>query len=99
MDPETLNPILFYGGFFVLLGLSVYFFSYKPKKKQQEQQKKTLESIKKGDHVVTIGGIFATVEGVTEDYFLIKVESGALLKVAKFAIAGKGTEASAESRK
>ncbi len=99
MDPETIKSILFYAGFFVLLGLSMYFLSYRPKKKQQEQQKKTLESIKKGDHVMTIGGIFATVDSVNEDNFVIKVESGALLRVAKFAIAGKGTEASAESRK
>ena len=46
-------------------------------------------SLKKGDKIVTIGGIFGEVEAVTEQYFTIKVESGATLKMVKGSVAFK----------
>ena len=45
--------------------------------------------MKKGDKIITIGGIFGTIENVAEDSIVIKVESGATLRMAKSAVSVK----------
>ena len=46
---------------FALIAVSFYFIVLRPQKKEQDSRKKLLEQLKKGDEVVTIGGIFGTV--------------------------------------
>ena len=48
-----------------------------------------MASLRRGDRVVTIGGIHGQVESITEDSFVIKVESGVTLRMAKGSIAFK----------
>ena len=48
-----------------------------------------LLELKKGDKVITAGGIFGSIESVSEDSILIKVESGATMRVAKNSVAVK----------
>jgi preprotein translocase subunit YajC len=66
----------------VLFGV-FYFLMIRPQRKRQKEQQKMLESIKKGDKVITAGGIFGTIESVDEDSMVVRVESGATIRMLK----------------
>jgi len=64
-----------------------YFFMIRPQQKKQKEQKELLNSIKKGDQVVTIGGIHARVYNVEETLVTLELDKGVKLTVDKAAIA------------
>lgn len=55
--------ILMFGGIFVVF----YFFMIRPQQKKSKDQKKFREELKKGDNVVTIGGMHGTISSVNSD--------------------------------
>ncbi|MDH5694987.1 MAG: preprotein translocase subunit YajC [Dehalococcoidia bacterium] len=67
----------------------LYFLMIRPQRKRQKEHKQLIEELKKGDRVVTAGGIFGVIENVSEDSVVIKVESGATMRVAKSSVALK----------
>lgn len=75
---------------FVLIGgvvLVFYFFMIRPQQKRQKAQKDLLQQIKKGDQLVTIGGIHGKVCEVADDTVLLEIDSkGAKVTIAKSAI-------------
>jgi preprotein translocase subunit YajC len=66
-----------------------YFFMIRPQQKKQKDQKAFLSALKKGDEVVTIGGLHATVVSVYESTVTVEVEKGIKLKFDKSAISRK----------
>lgn len=66
-----------------------YFLLIRPQKKRQKQHQDMLNSIKRGDQVVTAGGIFGTVRDVKDDSFIIEVSDGVKIRVLKSAISMK----------
>lgn len=76
------------GSFVPLLLIVVvfYFFMIRPQMKKQKEAKKFMENIKKGDKIVTIGGIHGKISEVQDTTFIIEVEGGIKLKVSKSAI-------------
>ena len=70
----------------VLIIVVFYFFMIRPQMKKQKEGKKFLENIKKGDKIVTIGGIFGKIVEVNDNSYLIEVEGGNKLKILKTAI-------------
>jgi preprotein translocase subunit YajC len=75
--------------FLVLIFAMFYFLMIRPQRKRQKEQRELMEGLKRGDKVVTAGGIFGVIENVSEDSVVIKVESGATLRVAKNMVALK----------
>jgi len=75
--------------FLVLIFVVFYFFMIRPQRKRQKQHEKLMEELRKGDRVITAGGIYGQIESVSEDSIVIKVESGATMRVARGSIAGK----------
>lgn len=73
--------------FLVLIFAIFYFLLIRPQRKRQKQQQQLMEALKRGDRVITAGGIYGVVESVSEDSVLIKVESGATMRVAKSSVA------------
>ena len=67
----------------ILIFVVFYFFMIRPQTKQQKELQARREAIKKGDKVVTAGGIHGEVKEVQESTFLIEVSKGMLLKVEK----------------
>ena len=47
-----------------------------------------VEELKKGDRVVTAGGIYGQIESINEESVVIKVESGTTMRVARASVAG-----------
>jgi len=72
--------------FFGSIILIMYFFMIRPQQKKQKDTKKFIEEIKKGDDVVTIGGIHGKVYSLEGDTFLLELDKGLKVKVEKSAI-------------
>jgi preprotein translocase subunit YajC len=75
--------------FLVLIFALFYFLMIRPQRKRQKEQQQLLQSLKKGDRVLTIGGIYGVIESLSEDSVILKVESGATIRVTRSSIAGK----------
>ncbi|MBW1739299.1 MAG: preprotein translocase subunit YajC [Deltaproteobacteria bacterium] len=72
----------------VIFGL-FYFLFIRPQRKRQKEHQQLVEELKRGDNVVTAGGIYGVVESISEDSIVVKVESGATIRVAKASVALK----------
>ncbi len=64
-----------------------YFFMIRPQMKKAKDQKKYIEALKKGDKILTIGGIYGKIVEVKEDGTMImEVEDGTKMKISKNAV-------------
>lgn len=72
-----------------LLGLFVimYIFIIRPQSKKQKETQKMINSLKKGDNVITIGGIHGTVSSVKENTIIVKVDENTKIEFNRTAIA------------
>lgn len=61
----------------------MWLFMIRPQRKQQKELEKFRNSLKKGDKVVTAGGIYGTVEEIKDRTVLIKVDGDVKLRVDK----------------
>ena len=74
--------------FLVFIFALLYFVMIRPQRKKQKEHQEMTQQLKKGDKVITIGGIHGQVESISEDSIVIKVESGTTIRMAKNSIAG-----------
>lgn len=70
----------------VLLFVIMWLFMIRPQRKQQKEMEAFRNSLKKGDKVVTAGGIYGTVDEISERTVLIKVDGDVKLRVDKNSI-------------
>lgn len=82
----------------VLMFGILYFFMIRPQQKKAKDQKKFTEEIKKGDYVVTIGGVHGRIAEVEDDTFIVEVERGARIKFSKSAVSMESTKAAASKK-
>ncbi len=85
------NPILM----IVLMIVMFYFLLIRPQKKQRQDQEARVAALKKGDKIVTIGGMHGIVHHVSKETITIKISEGVFVPFNKVAIAsveksGKG---------
>ena len=71
---------------FGLVILIFYFLIIRPQSKKQKETKQMLSQIKKGDKIVTIGGIRGTVQSVHDETIVVKVDDSTKLEFTKSAI-------------
>ncbi|MBS1683069.1 MAG: preprotein translocase subunit YajC [Bacteroidetes bacterium] len=76
----------------VLMFGILYFFMIRPQQKKAKDQKKFVEEIKKGDYVVTIGGMHGRVAEIEDDTFILEAERGARMKFSKSAVSMDSTK-------
>ncbi|MDO8567539.1 MAG: preprotein translocase subunit YajC [Dehalococcoidales bacterium] len=74
--------------FLVAIFAVFYFLMVRPQRKKQKQQQELIHSLKRGDNVVTAGGIYGEIDIVADDSIVLKVESGATIRVAKSSVLG-----------
>ncbi len=75
--------------FLVLMGiiyLIFYFLLIRPQSKKQKQHREMLHNLKKGDRVVTSGGIHGTVTKVKDEVAVLQVAENVRIEVSKNAI-------------
>ncbi len=67
----------------VIMFVVPYFTVTKPQKKQQQLRKQMLESLKKGDEIMTIGGFFGTIRSIKDDRVVIELAPDKILAQIK----------------
>ncbi|MBE8182637.1 MAG: preprotein translocase subunit YajC [Candidatus Portiera sp.] len=75
---------------FILLAVFAavfYFFLWRPQAKRTKAHKELLSQLKKGDEIVTAGGIAGTIIDVGENFTLLEIDRNAKIKVQKSSIA------------
>ena len=70
----------------VLLFVVFYFFMIRPQTKKQKELQQQRDAMKKGDKVVTAGGIHGIIREVQENTFLIEVSKEVCIKVDKASV-------------
>jgi len=83
MDPNSLMLIVF----LVLMFAMFYFLIIRPQRKRQQEHQALVSSLKIGDKVITIGGIYGAIESMTDDSIVLKIESGAMIRMSRSSIA------------
>lgn len=81
-DTNTLSVVVVMALIFGMF----YFLAIRPQRRRQKQQQQLMQELKKGDRVITVGGIYGEIVSTDEDSLVLKVESGNTLRVAKGSI-------------
>ncbi|MBA4600841.1 preprotein translocase subunit YajC [Thermoactinomyces mirandus] len=70
----------------ILMFVVFYFFLIRPQQKRQKERTSMLNSLKKGDKVITIGGIHGKIVELTEDRVTLKVSENTRLVFERSAV-------------
>ncbi|MCQ2166697.1 MAG: preprotein translocase subunit YajC [Bacteroidales bacterium] len=76
----------------ILIIVVMWFFMIRPQRKQQKELQAFRNALKKGDKVVTVGGIFGTIAEVKDDYLILEVDKDVKIRVAKSSVVRDTTE-------
>jgi preprotein translocase subunit YajC len=69
-----------------------YFVLIRPQQKKMKEHKKMVEQLKKGDKVITSGGIYGTVVGVGTETLKVEIADGVKVKIARSTVGTVLTE-------
>ena len=97
--PATSGSLLMSVLHFGLIILIFYLFIIIPQNKKQKETEKMIAALKKGDKVVTIGGIYGVVSSTRESTVIVKVDDGTKIEFARTAISSVITDKSEKSAK
>lgn len=75
--------------FLVLIFVVFYFLMIRPQRRRQKEMQTMLSELQRGDKIVTAGGIYGEIESINDTSVLMKVESGATMRVAKSSVLGR----------
>jgi preprotein translocase subunit YajC len=78
--------------FLALLFAIFYFLIIRPQRRRQKRQQDLMSEIRTGDRVITIGGIYGQIDSLREDSAVLKIESGAMIRISRNSIAAKQSE-------
>lgn len=86
--PAT-NPLISFFPFIIIFVI-FYFLLIRPQRKKQSELNQMISNLKKGDRVVTIGGVIGTITSLQDDYVVIKIgdNENTKVEVLKSAISG-----------
>ena len=73
-------------GFMVLILAMLYFVMVRPQRKRMKEHPQLVGELKSGDKVITIGGIYGEIQSISDDSVVLKIESGATIRIAKNSI-------------
>src|SRR5512138_177617 len=97
-DGQATNPLVSFLPF-ILIALVFYFVFFRPQSRQAKQHQAFLGALKKGDEVVTQGGIIGTVTLVEDRTVTVDVGGGTKVRVLKAQVAGQWKPVEAQSVK
>ncbi|MBQ4282377.1 MAG: preprotein translocase subunit YajC [Lachnospira sp.] len=66
--PQALIMVVY----IVLIGVMMYFLAIKPQRKQQREQQALMDSLEKGDYVLTTSGFYGVIIDITEDDVIVE---------------------------
>jgi preprotein translocase subunit YajC len=74
-------------GFLVLMFIGFYFLLIRPQRKRQQDQAALAAKLQVGDRVITWSGIYGEIVSADADTIVLKIESGATIRMARMAVA------------
>jgi preprotein translocase subunit YajC len=82
------NPLLSFLPLFVIIAV-MYLFLMRPQAKKQKEHKKMLDSLEKGDKILTTGGIFGEIAGIKEkeDVLIVRIADNVKVELHRTAVA------------
>ena len=83
----TSSPLLQFVPLIVIFGI-FYFLLFAPMRKRQKALQQLIDSLKKGDLVITTGGLHGEVVSVKDDVVLVKLADNIKVRVSKSAVSG-----------
>ncbi|MDH3745785.1 MAG: preprotein translocase subunit YajC [Acidobacteriota bacterium] len=87
------NPLIQFVPLILIFGI-FYFFLFAPMRKRQKALEQLIENLKKGDRIVTTGGVHGEIASVKDKVVLVKVADNVKLRISRSAVAGlEGSEA------
>jgi preprotein translocase subunit YajC len=78
---------------FALIIVIFYFFIIRPQNKKQKDTQRMLSALKKGDRVVTIGGLHGVIQNVRESTVIVKVDENTKLEFSRSAVSSVTAQA------
>lgn len=75
----------------VLIIVVFYFFFIRPQMKKSKEQRKFREELKKGDKIITLGGVHGKILNIDDSTVIIETEGQGRLKIEKSAVVPQGT--------
>lgn len=79
--------------FLLLIVVVFYFFMIRPQMRKAKIEKEFRSELKKGDKVVTIGGLHGRILEIADKYFMIEIDTNVKVKIDKSAVAADATKA------
>ena len=70
----------------ILIFVVMYFFMIRPQQKKQKEVVKWRESLKRGDKIVTVGGIYGTVAEVKDTFLIVEIDANVRIRVDKSSV-------------
>ena len=97
-DGAAPNPIVQMAPFLLILVI-FYFVLIRPQQKRVQEHTKFLDSLKKGDDVITESGLFGTVVGIDDSSVVLKVAENVRVKYLKTKVSGRQSALEAQKKK
>lgn len=73
----------------LVIGALFYFLMIRPQRTRMKRHQELVDSLKVGQEVTTIGGIFGTIEHMDDESAVLQIEGGGRIRVLRRAIAGQ----------
>lgn len=77
---------------FILIFLVFFFLVIRPSQKRQKTHQDFLSKMKRGDSVLTSGGILGTIEGITDQFVILEIAEGTKIRILRSQIASLASE-------
>lgn len=85
------NPIMSFLPL-ILIVVVFYFFMIRPQMKKQKEVRVFRESLKEGDEILTLGGMYGRISEVRDTYVMLKISNEVKVKIDKAAIASSAAD-------
>ena len=83
----------------ILMFVIFYFLLIRPQQKKQKRHRQMLSSIKKGDRVITSGGLYGRITGLTDTVVTLEISEKVRVKVGRNNIAGLAQSESPDTKR
>jgi len=90
LSPEVVQMLASYGPI-IFMGVVFYFLLYRPQKKEQQRRSNMLSSLKKGDRIITAGGIYGVITAFKDEVITIKVADKVEIDILRSAVSSNLT--------
>ena len=85
MSPEAMNAVMTWAPAILMVAL-LYFLLLRPQKKEQKRRTAMLDSLRKGDRIVTIGGLYGTLTEIQERIVKLEIADHVEIEMARSSI-------------